>query len=134
MQVGLTRGSDETMPLDEAYIPTLIHDGREYQQFALDSLHYFEPMDDVRPSSSTPTARRRKVERTADEAAARDDADQQPSQRSDAGAEQQTAPAPAEQAEEDSRVGGWHRRLGHRSCQGISGLRGMDDLAAAIMS
>jgi hypothetical protein len=28
----------------------VIQDGREYQQFALDNFHYFEPIDDVRIS------------------------------------------------------------------------------------
>ncbi|KAH7375861.1 S-adenosyl-L-methionine-dependent methyltransferase [Plectosphaerella cucumerina] len=37
---------DETVPLDEEYVPTVIQDGREYQQFALDNFHYFEPIDD----------------------------------------------------------------------------------------
>ncbi|KAH6687974.1 UMTA methyltransferase [Plectosphaerella plurivora] len=37
---------DETVPLDEEYLPTVFQDGREYQQFALQNLHYFEPIDD----------------------------------------------------------------------------------------
>lgn len=41
--------------MDEAYIPTVLHNGREYQQYALDEMQYFEPIDEVsipNPSSN----------------------------------------------------------------------------------
>ncbi|KAH6702531.1 hypothetical protein VD0002_g7035 [Verticillium dahliae] len=38
--------NEDTVPLDEAYLPTVMHHGREYQQFAVDNYHYFEPIDE----------------------------------------------------------------------------------------
>jgi hypothetical protein len=42
----------QTVPLDDAFLETIHHHGREYQQRSLANNTYFEPIDEVRDEPS----------------------------------------------------------------------------------